>query len=137
MRNSTALVAYVFVFAPGWVFAQKAVTVPFEVLRTGHAAVKVMINGKGPFRLALDTGSPVTFVSNSCAAKIGLLTKEETGNQALFLMPRAVRDYVLIHELMHLRRMDHSRAFWRHVASACPTFGEARAWLRANGKALR
>jgi predicted metal-dependent hydrolase len=60
-----------------------------------------------------------------------------TLNWRLVLMPPAIRDYVLIHELMHLRRMDHSRAFWRHVASACPTFGEARAWLRANGKALR
>ena len=35
-------------------------------------------------------------------------------------MPDAVREYVLIHELMHLRRLDHSRHFWRLVAHACP-----------------
>ena len=51
-------------------------------------------------------------------------------------MPEAVRDYVLIHELMHLKRLDHSPAFWRLVASACPTYQEARAWLRAHQNLL-
>jgi predicted metal-dependent hydrolase len=47
-------------------------------------------------------------------------------------MPDAVREYVLIHELMHLRRLDHSRHFWRLVAHACPDYDDARQWLRAN-----
>jgi predicted metal-dependent hydrolase len=51
-------------------------------------------------------------------------------NWRLVTMPEGVRDYVLIHELMHLRRMDHSPVFWKHVASACPNYEEARAWLR-------
>ena len=51
-------------------------------------------------------------------------------NWRLVTMPDWVRDYVLIHELMHLRRMDHSRKFWKLVAAACPSFREARAWLR-------
>jgi predicted metal-dependent hydrolase len=51
-------------------------------------------------------------------------------NWRLVTMPEWVRDYVLIHELMHLRRMDHSPAFWQHVATACPNYQEARAWLR-------
>ena len=51
-------------------------------------------------------------------------------NWRLVTMPGWVRDYVLIHELMHLKRMDHSRAFWKLVAAACPRFREARAWLR-------
>lgn len=58
-------------------------------------------------------------------------------NWRLVLMPEWVRDYVLIHELMHLRRLDHSPAYWRHVAAACPVFREARQWLRANGARLR
>ncbi len=53
-------------------------------------------------------------------------------NWRLMLMPDAVRDYVLIHELMHLRRLDHSRHFWRLVAHACPWFEDARSWLREN-----
>jgi predicted metal-dependent hydrolase len=53
-------------------------------------------------------------------------------NWRLVLMPDAVRDYVLIHELMHLRRLDHSRHFWRLVKHACPDYQQARRWLREN-----
>jgi predicted metal-dependent hydrolase len=52
-------------------------------------------------------------------------------NWRLATMPEEVRDYVLIHELMHLKRMDHSPKFWKLVAEACPGYKEARAWLRA------
>jgi predicted metal-dependent hydrolase len=53
-------------------------------------------------------------------------------NWRLVLMPDAVCDYVLIHELMHLRRLDHSPHFWRLVAHACPDYEDARRWLREN-----
>jgi len=52
-------------------------------------------------------------------------------NWRLVLMPDAVRDYVLIHELMHLRRMDHSPAFWKLVGKACPDYEDHRAFLRS------
>jgi len=52
-------------------------------------------------------------------------------NWRLVTMPEDVRDYVLIHELMHLRRMDHSPKFWQLVAQACPEYKKARAWLRS------
>lgn len=55
-------------------------------------------------------------------------------NWRLVRMPDWVRDYVLIHELMHLRRLDHSPAFWRHVAAACPDYDAARRWLREHGR---
>ena len=58
-------------------------------------------------------------------------------NWRLIAMPESVRDYILIHELMHLRRLDHSPAYWRLVAAACPDYREARAWLRENGASLR
>jgi predicted metal-dependent hydrolase len=51
-------------------------------------------------------------------------------NWRLVLMPDFVRDYVLIHELMHLKKLDHSPAFWTLVADACPDYQSARAWLR-------
>jgi predicted metal-dependent hydrolase len=52
-------------------------------------------------------------------------------NWRLVQMPDAVRDYVMIHELMHLRRMDHSPKFWKLVEAACPTFQTSRAYLRS------
>ena len=58
-------------------------------------------------------------------------------NWRLLLMPGWVRDYVLVHELMHLERLDHSPRFWALVGEAYPAFREARAWLRAHGPGLR
>ena len=52
-------------------------------------------------------------------------------NWRLVKMPDSVRDYVMIHELMHLKRMDHSPKFWKLVAAACPDFKASRAWLRS------
>jgi predicted metal-dependent hydrolase len=57
-------------------------------------------------------------------------------NYRLMLMPEAIRDYILIHELMHLKQADHSRKFWRLVATACPAFREAERWLRKHGSSL-
>ncbi len=59
-----------------------------------------------------------------------------TLNWRLVQMPPAVRDYVIIHELMHLRRADHSPAFWKLVAAACPGWTDARRWLRETGRLL-
>jgi len=53
-------------------------------------------------------------------------------NWRLVLVPDAVRDYVLLHELAHLKRMDHSRKFWKLVAQLCPDYERARRWLREN-----
>jgi len=52
-------------------------------------------------------------------------------NWRLAQLPPAVRDYVLIHELAHLRHLNHSARFWKEVARMCPGYTEARAWLRA------
>ena len=57
-------------------------------------------------------------------------------NFRLVQMPPAIRDYVLLHELMHLRQQNHSRRFWRLVEQACPGFKEAERWLRVQGKVL-
>lgn len=58
-------------------------------------------------------------------------------NWRLVQVPPAVRDYVIWHELMHLREMNHSQRFWRAVAEVCPDFEAARSWLRQHGRALR
>ena len=51
-------------------------------------------------------------------------------NWRLVTMPDWIRDYVLYHELMHLKRMDHSAAFWACVEEVCPNYRAARRWLR-------
>jgi predicted metal-dependent hydrolase len=57
-------------------------------------------------------------------------------NWRLVQMPDSVCDYVLVHELMHLRVANHSGRFWQQVAAACPQYELARAWLRRHGREL-
>lgn len=57
-------------------------------------------------------------------------------NWRLLQMPTAVCDYVLLHELMHLRQPNHSPRFWAEVAAVCPDYAASRAWLRAEGLSL-
>ena len=57
-------------------------------------------------------------------------------NFRLVQMPAFVSDYVLIHELMHLKQQNHSVRFWRLVEAACPEFREAEGWLKAHGRGL-
>jgi predicted metal-dependent hydrolase len=59
-----------------------------------------------------------------------------TLNWRLIQVPDFVRDYVLLHELMHRRELNHSRRFWRLVAACCPRHLEARRWLKREGKLL-
>ncbi len=53
-------------------------------------------------------------------------------NWRLVQVPPAVRDYVLLHELTHLRHLNHSARFWRELARLCPHHAEARSWLKSS-----
>ena len=51
-------------------------------------------------------------------------------NWRLILAPELVRDYIIHHELMHLREMNHSPRFWACVEGVFPAWREAEAWIR-------
>lgn len=57
-------------------------------------------------------------------------------NCLLMLCPTEVLDYVIIHELCHLRHPNHSRTFWDEVEKHMPSYREAKTWLKENGAAL-
>ncbi len=54
-------------------------------------------------------------------------------NWRLVQTPDAVRDYIIHHELMHLREMNHSARFWARVEEVCPAWRDAERWLKRNG----
>ena len=54
----------------------------------------------------------------------------------LVLAPPEVIDYVIIHELVHLRQPDHSDRFWKKVEKAMPDYEQHRRWLRENERML-
>ncbi len=50
-------------------------------------------------------------------------------NWKLMMVPEPVIDYVIIHELAHLKEMNHSKRFWKLVAEHCPQWRQHRQWL--------
>ncbi len=51
-------------------------------------------------------------------------------NWRLIMAPIEVIDYVVVHELCHLREMNHSPRYWALVSQAIPDHKEVRKWLR-------
>ena len=54
-------------------------------------------------------------------------------NWRLVLAPHDVLDYVVAHEVCHLRECNHSARFWRLLESIRPAYAEQRAWLARHG----
>jgi hypothetical protein len=52
------------------------------------------------------------------------------------MAPLEVIDYVVVHELAHLKVHNHSKAFWKVVADINPEFKRYRKWLKENGALL-
>ena len=58
-------------------------------------------------------------------------------NWRLIQTPAFVSDYICLHELVHLRQMNHSPKFWREVERVCPDYRMARQWLKEHSSLLR
>lgn len=57
-------------------------------------------------------------------------------NWRLVQVPDWVCDYIILHELAHLRQLNHSERFWDEVARLCPKWEEAEAWIKRHGREL-
>ena len=64
----------------------------------------------------------------SCSSKGNL-----NFNCLLMLCPEEVRDSVVVHELCHLKHMDHSPAFYAEVRRVFPEYDKWNKWLKENG----
>ncbi len=67
----------------------------------------------------------------SCSAKGNL-----NFNCLLMLAPPSALDAVVVHELCHMKHMDHSAAFYAEVARVLPDYRANIAWLKENGSRL-
>lgn len=67
----------------------------------------------------------------SCSSKRNL-----NFNWRIIMAPPEVADYVVVHEMCHLRHLNHSSEFWAEVAGILPDYKVRRQWLRAHGGSL-
>jgi predicted metal-dependent hydrolase len=68
----------------------------------------------------------------SCTHKGGL-----NFSWRLIQAPPEIVDYVVVHELVHISQLDHSRKFWAKVKEIMPDYERRREWLRENERLLR
>ena len=52
------------------------------------------------------------------------------------MAPPKIIEYVIIHELMHIKEHNHSPKYWEHVKLSYPNIKEAKEWLIYNGQTL-
>jgi len=57
-------------------------------------------------------------------------------NWRLIQVPPFVRDYLILHELTHMRAMNHSARFWREVERVYPGYEAAERWLKQHSSVL-
>ena len=65
-----------------------------------------------------------------------LLVGQSLAHRIWWSTPDFVRDYIIYHELMHLREMNHSARFWARVAEVCPGWQDAERWIKRNGSVI-
>ncbi len=53
-------------------------------------------------------------------------------DRKLARVPKPVFEYVVVHELCHLRHRDHSAEFWALVKRVLPDYEERKRWLEAH-----
>jgi predicted metal-dependent hydrolase len=57
-------------------------------------------------------------------------------NWKIIMAPLSVIDYLVVHELAHLKFMNHSKMFWDFVEATLPDFKARRKWLKLNQNKL-
>jgi len=65
-----------------------------------------------------------------------LIDEDLKESKKKILVPATVIDYIIVHELAHLIKEDHSPHFWEIVESVIPNYAERKNWLRLNGANL-
>ncbi len=88
-------------------------------------------------RRASGSGRPASTLRDTTSRWGSCTTKGELNfSWRLILAPPVVLDYLVAHEMAHLREMNHSARFWAVAHDLCPHVDSAEAWLKRHGTGL-
>lgn len=116
-----------------------AITVPgrwteSEIIRWYGQELRRYLNERLPYWIAQTGLQPTGCHVTSARGRWGSCSGKKSVNFAwrLVFCPHDVIDYVIIHELCHIRHMNHSAAFWSLVSQYDPAYTAHKQWLRAH-----
>lgn len=101
-----------------WMRTQAKHIIPFRVS---------MVNERIGFRFQRISIKDQRTRWGSCSKKGNL-----NFNYRLLMAPMEIIDYIIVHELVHLKEQNHSHRFWSIVKQFCPQYEEHEAWLKAH-----
>jgi predicted metal-dependent hydrolase len=118
-----------------WFRGQKIPAAEFDANKArALAAIEL---AQRTYELAAQTNSDISRVTvRSQRTRWGSCSRRRaiSLNWRLIQTPQFVIDYIILHELMHLRQMNHSKRFWDEVEKVCPAWREAEQWIRRHGR---
>lgn len=96
-------------------------------------ALKYYISRAGELSLKYDF-NPKSIKLSNAKKRLGVCNQynDIRINWRLIVAPKDVIDYVLVHELVHIKIKNHSKNYWSKIALILPDYKEKEAWLKAN-----
>jgi len=118
--------------------SQLAAAVKKHIERYFKQQAQIIILPKVEYYAKLTKLAPTTIKIRQYRARWGSCNNrgELSFNYLLMMLPMHVIDYVVVHELCHLRYLNHSKCFWQLVAGYFPDYQDAKKWIKANQSAL-
>lgn len=118
---------------------RRARSVRAAFLRWYKAEAATLIEDRVRYYAARMTLSPGQLSFRDYKSMWGKCTSDGdlTFNWKLVMAPLEIVDYVVVHELAHLRYLNHSAAFWSVVEAAMPDYRVHRKWLKDHGGTLK
>lgn len=118
--------------------ADRAQFVKEQLASYFQEVIETKIFNRLPYWVEQTKLAPVDFKVRQYKSRWGSCNsrRQLTFNSLLAMMSDQTIDYIIVHELCHLRHMNHSSAFWQLVGQYMPDFNEHRQWIKTHQRSL-
>jgi len=113
--------------------------IPAALQRWYIAEAKKEINARCMYFSMMTGYSPTSIAISGAQKRWGSCSTRGSLNFSwrLIQAPLSIVDYVIVHELVHLKQHDHSKKFWAQVQALMPDYASRRRWLQENERLMR